>query len=56
MPTLQTYLIEPIWEQFCALLPERGGDHRPPQHPYGVVFEKPSRVLAFGCAYRLFDG
>jgi hypothetical protein len=22
MPALQTYIIEPIWEQFCALLPE----------------------------------
>ena len=24
MPALEPYLIEPIWEQFCALLPEHG--------------------------------
>lgn len=23
MPALQTYIIEPIWEQFATLLPER---------------------------------
>jgi transposase len=55
MPALPTYLIEPIWEQFSALLPERETDH-----PLGchrrrisdrVVFEKLVQVLVFGCAY-----
>ncbi len=55
MPALPTYLIEPIWEQFSALLPERETDH-----PLGchrrrisdrVVFETPVQVLVFGCAY-----
>ncbi len=55
MPALQTYIIEPLWEQFCALLPERDVDH-----PLGchrtrisdrVVFEKLVQVLVFGCAY-----
>ncbi len=27
MPALPTYLIEPIWEQFVALLPERKVEH-----------------------------
>ncbi len=27
MPALQPYIIEPIWEQFSALLPERKTHH-----------------------------
>ena len=27
MPALEPSIIEPIWEQFCALLPEREVDH-----------------------------
>ncbi len=55
MPALQPYLIEPIWEQFEALLPERRTNHplgchrhRVPDH---VVFVKLVEVLVFGCAY-----
>ena len=55
MPALQTYIIEPIWEQFCALLPERNVDHPLGCHrtriPDRVVFEKLLQVLVFGCAY-----
>jgi IS5 family transposase len=56
VPALQPYLIEPIFEQFRALLPER----RETNHPLGchrlripdrVVFEKLVQVLVFGCAY-----
>ncbi len=55
MPAIQPYIIEPIWEQFCALLPERQvnhplGCHRP-RIPDRVVFEKLVQVLVFGCAY-----
>ena len=55
MPALQPYLIEPIWEQFRALLPEREtnhplGRHRP-RIPDRIVFEKLVQVLVFGCAY-----
>src|SRR5215203_4563733 len=55
VPALPPYLIEPIWQQFSALLPE----HRT-YHPLGchrsriserVVFEKLVEVLVFGCAY-----
>ena len=55
MPALQPYIIEPIWEQFCALLPERMSDHplgcHRPRIPDRVVFEKLLQVLVFGCAY-----
>jgi transposase len=61
MPAMPTYLIEPIWEQFVALLPERETNH-----PLGchrsrisdrVVFEKLVAILIFGCAYwRIADG
>lgn len=56
MPALPPYLIEPIFEQFSALLPEREvhhplGCHRP-RIPDRVVFEKLLQVLVFGCAYR----
>jgi hypothetical protein len=55
MPALQTYIIEPIWEQFAALLPERIVDHPLGCHrsrvPDRVVFEKLVQVLVFGCAY-----
>ncbi len=55
MPTLPTYLIEPIWEQFSDLLPARKVDHPLGCHrgrvPDRVVFEKLVQVLVFGCAY-----
>ena len=56
MPALQPYLIEPIWEQFRALLPERRGTNHPlgchrPRIPDRVIFEKLAQVLVFGCAY-----
>jgi protein-arginine kinase activator protein McsA len=56
VPALQPFIIEPIWEQFSALLPERKasahslGCHKP-RIPARVVFEKVVDVLVFGCAY-----
>ena len=56
MPAIPPYFIEPIWEQFSALLPQRDVDH-----PLGchrsrirdrVIFDKLVQVLVFGCAYR----
>src|SRR5919106_2059022 len=61
MPALRPYLIEPIFEQFCALLPEREtahplGCHRP-RIPDRVVLDKLVQILVFGCAYeRIADG
>jgi transposase len=55
MPALQRYITETLWEQFCALLPQRDVDHPLGCHrsriPDCVVFEKLVRVLIFGCAY-----
>ena len=56
MPALEPYLIEPIWEQFSALLPEREVSHPLGCHrcriPDRVVFGKLVEILVFGCAYR----
>jgi transposase len=55
VPALPSHIIEPIWEQFTALLPERETDHplgcHRPRIPDRVVFEKLVQVLVFGCAY-----
>ncbi len=55
MPAISPYIIDPIWEQFEALLPERNVDHplgcHNPRIPDKVVFEKLLQVLVFGCAY-----
>ena len=56
MPAIPPYIIEPIWEQFRALLPEREVHHPLGCHrsriPDRVVFDKLVQVLVFGCAYR----
>ncbi|MDQ4126642.1 MAG: IS5 family transposase [Actinomycetota bacterium] len=61
MPALPPYLIDPIWQQFAALLPVREIDHPLGCHrrriPDRLVFEKLVQVLVFGCAYeRIADG
>ena len=44
MPALPPHIIELIWQQFAALLPEREVDHplgcHRPRIPNRVVFEK----------------
>ena len=58
MPVIPSWLLEPLWDQFTALLPERPVYH--PAHPLGchrrripdrVVFDKRLQVLRFGCSY-----
>jgi transposase len=55
VPAIQSYFIEPIWEQFSALLPRREVEHplgcHKPRIPDKIVFEKLVQVLVFGCAY-----
>jgi len=57
VPAIESYFIEPIFEQFCALLPEREVNHPLGCHrsriPDRIVFEKLVQVLVFGCAYWL---
>ncbi|TDC98891.1 transposase, partial [Nonomuraea diastatica] len=58
MPVLPSWLAEPLWVQFEALLPERPvydpahplGCHRP-RVPDRIVFDKLLQVLRFGCSY-----
>jgi hypothetical protein len=55
VPALPPYIVEPIFEQFAALLPERNEDHplgcHRPRIPERVVFKKLGQVLMFGCVY-----
>jgi hypothetical protein len=55
VPALPAWLIEPVWDQFAALLPEHHdthplGCHRPTV-PDRIIFNKLIQVLVFGCAY-----
>ncbi len=55
MPALPSSVIDPLWSQFAALLPEREvthplGCHRP-RIPDRVVFDKLVQVLVLGAAY-----
>ena len=55
MPALPSSLIEPLWDQFAALIPPRVdthplGCHRP-RIPDRVVFDKLVQVLVYGASY-----
>ncbi|GGV03584.1 hypothetical protein GCM10010211_83530 [Streptomyces albospinus] len=58
MPGLPSWLTEPLWDQFAALLPQR--PEFDPAHPLGchrrrisdrIVFDKLLQVLRCGCFY-----
>lgn len=55
MPALPSFLIEPIWQQLAALLPEQRPPHplagHRPRIPDRIVFDKLVQILVFGCAY-----
>ena len=56
MPALPSSILEPLWVQVAALLPDRQvhhplGCHRP-RIPDRLVFDKLIQVLVFGCGYR----
>jgi transposase len=55
MPALQSFLIEPIWDQFSALLPAAPSPHplvgHRPRIPDRIVFDKLVQILVFGAAY-----
>ena len=59
MPAIPSWLLEPLWDQFSALLPDRPAYD--PSHPLGchrprisdrIIFEKLIQVLRFGCSYQ----
>jgi transposase len=58
VPALPSWLADPLWDQFAALLPPR--EVFVPTHPWGchrrrigdrIVFDKLVQVLRFGCSY-----
>jgi transposase len=58
VPALPSWLTDPLWDQFAALLPDR--PVYDPAHPLGchrrriadrIVFDKLLQVLRFGCSY-----
>jgi transposase len=56
VPALPPSILEPLWDQFAALLPHLDnahplGCHRP-RIPDRVIFDKLIQVLVFGCGYR----
>jgi transposase len=59
VPVLPSWLSEPLWDQFAALVP--GRPTYDPSHPLGchrtrvsdrIVFDKLLQVLRFGCSYQ----
>jgi transposase len=55
MPVLPSWITEPLWDQFVALLPEHVdthplGCHRP-RIPDRTIFDKLVQVLVFGASY-----
>ena len=59
MPALPSWLAQPLWDQFAALLPDR--ETYVSTHPWGchrrripdrIVFDKLLQVLRFGCSYQ----
>jgi transposase len=59
VPAIPSWLLQPLWDQFSALLPDR--PVYDPAHPLGchrprisdrVIFEKLIQVLRFGCSYQ----
>jgi hypothetical protein len=58
VPAIPSWLLEPLWDQFAALLPPRPryAPSRPPgchrrRIPDRVIFDKLPQVLRFGCSY-----
>lgn len=56
MPALEACIIDPLWDQFSALLPIHQSTHplgcHRPRIPDRIVFDKLVQMLVFGCAYR----
>jgi transposase len=58
VPAIPSWLLEPLWDQFAALLPDRPvyalshplGCHKP-RIANRIIFEKLIQVLRFGCSY-----
>jgi transposase len=55
VPALPSSVMDPLWDHFAALLPERDVVHPPgchrPRIPDRIVFDKLVQVLVLGAAY-----
>lgn len=55
MPALPSFIIEPLWDQFAALIPEHLDTHplgcHNPRIPNRIVFDKLIQVAVLGAAY-----
>jgi transposase len=56
VPAIPACILEPVWDQFAALLPTRQVHHPLGCHrqriPDRIIFDKLIQVLVFGCGYR----
>jgi transposase len=56
VPALPSSVLEPLWVQVAALLPDRQNTHplgcHRPRIPDRIVFDKLIQILVFGCGYR----
>jgi transposase len=57
VPALPSCIVQPLWNQFAALLPPPHHDTHPlgchrPRIPDRIIFDKLIQVLVFGCGYR----
>jgi transposase len=56
VPALPSWLLDPLWDQFAALLPPRQASHPLGCHrsriPDRLVFDRLIQLLVFGCGYR----
>jgi transposase len=56
VPALPSCVLEPLWDQFAALLPARHVHHPLGCHrrriPDRLIFDKLIQILVFGCGYR----
>ena len=55
MPAISSFIMEPLWSQFIALIPPHidthpWGCHRP-RGPDRIVFDNLVQTLALGCSY-----
>jgi transposase len=60
LPALPSCILNPVWDQFAALLPQRRHDSHPlgchrRRIPDQVIFDKLIQVLVFGCGYRRIE-
>lgn len=55
MPALPSFIIEPLWDQFAALIPEHIDTHplgcHNPRIPDRIIFDKLVQILVLGAAY-----